>query len=90
LNYLCAGYRHFFTHIDRPMQIITGLVRRGRQAAEVMALLAREDADLAQKIATTGRNAPCPCGSGRKLKHCHGAAPHPTTHTTTKGVHTHG
>ncbi len=22
---------------------------------------------------TTGRNAPCPCGSGRKFKHCHGA-----------------
>ncbi|MDB5475916.1 MAG: secA, partial [Phenylobacterium sp.] len=21
----------------------------------------------------TGRNAPCPCGSGRKFKHCHGA-----------------
>ena len=21
----------------------------------------------------TGRNSPCPCGSGRKLKHCHGA-----------------
>jgi uncharacterized protein len=22
-----------------------------------------------------GRNDPCPCGSGRKYKHCHGAAP---------------
>jgi preprotein translocase subunit SecA len=22
--------------------------------------------------AGTGRNAPCPCGSGRKYKHCHG------------------
>jgi preprotein translocase subunit SecA len=21
----------------------------------------------------TARNAPCPCGSGRKFKHCHGA-----------------
>jgi preprotein translocase subunit SecA len=20
-----------------------------------------------------GRNEPCPCGSGRKFKHCHGA-----------------
>jgi preprotein translocase subunit SecA len=20
----------------------------------------------------TGRNAPCPCGSGKKFKHCHG------------------
>ena len=23
-------------------------------------------------ISTTGRNAPCPCGSGKKYKHCHG------------------
>jgi len=23
----------------------------------------------------TGRNEPCPCGSGRKFKHCHGASP---------------
>jgi preprotein translocase subunit SecA len=23
----------------------------------------------------TGRNDPCPCGSGRKFKHCHGSAP---------------
>jgi preprotein translocase subunit SecA len=22
--------------------------------------------------AGTGRNAPCPCGSGKKYKHCHG------------------
>ena len=21
----------------------------------------------------TSRNAPCPCGSGKKFKHCHGA-----------------
>ena len=24
--------------------------------------------------APASRNAPCPCGSGRKYKHCHGAA----------------
>jgi len=23
-----------------------------------------------------GRNEPCPCGSGRKYKHCHGALQH--------------
>ena len=23
-------------------------------------------------VAPTSRNAPCPCGSGRKYKHCHG------------------
>jgi uncharacterized protein len=72
LNYLCAGFKHFFHHIDRPMQIITGLIRRGRDAVEVMSILAAEDARLAARFAHAGRNEPCPCGSGRKFKQCHG------------------
>jgi len=28
---------------------------------------------LPEGFERTGRNAPCPCGSGRKFKHCHGA-----------------
>ena len=28
--------------------------------------------DLATLVAKTPRNAPCPCGSGLKTKHCHG------------------
>ena len=27
---------------------------------------------LPEGFERTGRNAPCPCGSGRKFKHCHG------------------
>ena len=27
----------------------------------------------AKKEITTGRNEPCPCGSGKKFKNCHGA-----------------
>ena len=30
--------------------------------------------DPAQWAGQVSRNAPCPCGSGRKYKHCHGAA----------------
>ncbi len=30
------------------------------------------DARLPDSWKKTGRNAPCPCGSGRKFKHCHG------------------
>ena len=29
-------------------------------------------ADLPENWADTGRNDPCPCGSGKKFKHCHG------------------
>ena len=40
LNYLCAGYMAFFTHIDRPMRLMANLLRQGRYADEAMAILA--------------------------------------------------
>lgn len=36
LNYLCAGYKAFFTHIGPSMRIMAGLLRRGRFADEIM------------------------------------------------------
>lgn len=39
LNYLCAGYKAFFDHIDRPMRVMSDLLRRGRYADEAMAML---------------------------------------------------
>jgi uncharacterized protein len=42
LNYLCAAYKAFFTHIDRPMKLMAGLLQQGRFADEVMALMADE------------------------------------------------
>jgi uncharacterized protein len=72
LNYLCAGWYKFFTHVDQPLKIITSLLRSGRPASEVMGILAREEAVFQAKVAKAGRNAPCPCGSGRKVKQCHG------------------
>jgi uncharacterized protein len=72
LNYLCAGFKHFFHHIDTPAKIMAGLIRRGRSAEEVMQILAAEEAKLAAALAQASRNDPCPCGSGRKVKQCHG------------------
>jgi uncharacterized protein len=72
LNYLCAGYKAFFKHADKPMRIMADLLRRNRPAPEVMAILAREETDLKTKLAKSGRNDPCPCGSGKKVKKCHG------------------
>jgi uncharacterized protein len=43
LNYLCAGYKLFFQHIDRPMRIMADLLRRGQYADEVMNIIAEED-----------------------------------------------
>jgi len=44
LNCLCAGYKAFFNHIDRPMRIMAQLFTRGRAPAEIMNILAVEDA----------------------------------------------
>jgi uncharacterized protein len=73
LNYLCAGYKAFFTHIDRPMRMMASLLRAGRYADEVMGMLAGEAAHRTQAaFAAAGRNHPCPCGSGLEFKRCHG------------------
>ncbi len=36
LNYLCDGYRMFFTHIDRPMKFMAEELQAGRAPANVM------------------------------------------------------
>lgn len=61
LNYLCAGYRKFFNHIDGPMKEMADHLRHRRSPALIM-----------QKSSGPSRNAPCECGSGKKYKHCCG------------------
>jgi uncharacterized protein len=65
LNYLCAGYKDFFHHVDRPMRFMAERLRQGAAPSDVLGLYAAEDA-------RRGRNEPCTCGSGRKWKQCHG------------------
>ncbi|MGN6430207.1 MAG: anaerobic sulfatase maturase [Gaiellaceae bacterium] len=43
LNYLCAGYKAFFHHIDQPMRLMSERLRDGRAPAEIMALYANID-----------------------------------------------
>ena len=74
LNYLCAGYKAFFNHIDVPMKIMAELLRQERAPAEIMNWYASGNTTRPSAIAGTKRNDPCPCGSGRKYKRCHGAA----------------
>jgi uncharacterized protein len=41
LNYLCAGYKSFFKHVNRPMKIMAALLRQDRAPAEIMQIYAR-------------------------------------------------
>jgi uncharacterized protein len=70
-HYLCPGYRSFFHHVRRPMELMAQLLREGRAPAELMGLYAEEDRHRP-------RNAPCTCGSGRKWKRCHGRGASPS------------
>ena len=43
LNYLCAGYKAFFTHIDEPMRVMAAELRAGGAPSNVMTYLARKE-----------------------------------------------
>jgi preprotein translocase subunit SecA len=60
----------FEVHVDP----LTGENERQLSFSGDVGLLARPDvAALPEGWQRTGRNALCPCGSGKKFKHCHGA-----------------
>jgi uncharacterized protein len=44
LNYLCAGYKAFFNHIDPAMKTMAALLRQGRFADEIMKMHTPQDA----------------------------------------------
>ena len=69
LNYLCAGYKTFFHHIDPYMKFMAAELREKRAPANVMDWARRQDLVKAGGRAPS-RNGPCPCGSGRKYKNC--------------------
>nr|WP_292839214.1 anaerobic sulfatase maturase [Mesorhizobium sp.] len=70
LNYFCESNRMFLSHAAPFFLAMVRLLRQGRPAAGIMDILARQEAPRRRQ---SGRNAPCPCGSGRKYKRCCGA-----------------
>jgi serine-type anaerobic sulfatase-maturating enzyme len=64
LNYLCAGFKLFFHHVDRPMRIMADLLRQNRAPAEIMRWYSAEDLrltgqpGLSQAQRNAGKNQP--------------------------------
>jgi uncharacterized protein len=56
LNYLCAGYKAFFTHVDHPMRLMANLLRSERYADEVMGILAQEERAESEAMAASDSN----------------------------------
>lgn len=71
LNYLCPSYKRFFNHVDPYMKSMTKLLAARRAPAEIMRMIAEQEAAALRNA--PGRNSPCPCGSGRRFKQCCGA-----------------
>jgi preprotein translocase subunit SecA len=67
-----AEQQRMAERLQRQMQTTGG----GAPAGGVLGLEAVEQVAISQEAAPTGpkvgRNDPCPCGSGKKYKHCHG------------------
>ncbi|TVR43672.1 MAG: anaerobic sulfatase maturase [Planctomycetota bacterium] len=68
LNYLCQGYLKFFRHVEGDMRRMVDLLRQQQPPAMIMQIKAEER----NRFRGVGPNEPCPCGSGRKFKRCHG------------------
>ena len=47
LNYLCAGYRQFFNHVERPMKMMANVLRQGGAPASIMAWYQKQDSEHA-------------------------------------------
>lgn len=69
LNYLCKGYKLFFKHVEPYMEFMANELKNKRPPANVMQWIRNKDNQVI-KPSIPGRNDPCPCGSGKKFKHC--------------------
>ena len=67
LSVLCPGWKKFHSHTTEGFRDLARQIVRDRQDGRMKQ--ARQSVDMP----ASGRNDPCPCGSGRKYKRCCGA-----------------
>ena len=65
LNYLCAGFKAFFHHVDEPMRAMCELLRDDRAPAEIVARYRESDAapttpGAARRTTISARRRLCP------------------------------
>jgi uncharacterized protein len=58
LNYLCEGFKNFFTHIDEPMKMMAVLLRMDRPPAEIMHLLPKDSVPVSSPPTATLQRSP--------------------------------
>jgi len=70
LSHLCGGWEIFYPHVLPFFEELADEIRRERASAEARMRMQQMQAQV--PTGKPGRNAPCPCGSGRKYKKCCG------------------
>ena len=58
----------FFRHVEEDMKTMVDLLRKQQAPAQIMEMKRQK----ANKYLGVKPNDPCPCGSGKKFKKCHG------------------
>lgn len=66
-NHFCRSYIKFFEHADKKLKKMAEKWRREQEFAQQ-----KNSGTLKQVFENISRNDPCPCGSGKKFKNCHG------------------
>ncbi len=69
LNWLCDGWYDFYDHTAPYFRAMKAALDARMPASEFRRFFHIDDKER------PGRNSPCPCGSGRKFKMCHGKEP---------------
>jgi uncharacterized protein len=72
LNHLCAGWKAFFHRIDEPLQMMATLMRMGRPASEIMAVMAGKEDEWRKALSRAKWTDDCPCNSRLMFGQCHG------------------
>lgn len=70
ISWLCTGWQQLIRYTRNKLQDIADGIRESQIRADQRML--RSNADRRRTGSSTGRNQPCPCGSGRKYKKCCG------------------
>jgi preprotein translocase subunit SecA len=58
--------------IEQRADTVTNLTYSAPDETGQVQLFGAASVPAAEQVAAVGRNEPCPCGSGKKYKHCHG------------------
>jgi uncharacterized protein len=66
LNYLCDGYKQFFNHCLPFIKQVSALWQQQSTKTQTP----QKTVPASFNISKIPRNAPCPCGSGKKFKQC--------------------